>query len=151
MKTTTKTILLTAGLATVLGLSSCVSPYDTGASTTTSVTTYRPGYTVNSLPSGYRSETIGGTNYYYHNGAYYQRRNNSYAVVQAPRQSRYYNEYTQYGNTTVHNHRDGSSHVINELPSGYSTVEYRGTPYYRYQDNYYRRQGSGYVTVASPF
>ena len=152
MKITTKTILVTAGIAAAFGLSSCVSPYDTGSATTsTSVTTYRPGYTVNSLPGGYRSESIGGTNYYYHNGAYYQRRNDSYTVVEAPRRSRYYNEYTQYGNTTVHNHQDGSSHVINELPSGYRTVDYRGTPYYSYQDRYYRRQGSGYVTVASPF
>ena len=146
---TTKTILLTGGAAALFSLSSCVAPYDTGVSTT--VTTYRPGYTVNTLPSGYRTESISGSNYYYYNGAYYQRRNNSYVVVEAPRRSRYYNEYTQYGNTTVHNHPDGSSHVIERLPSGYQTVDYRGTPYYRYQDRYYRRQGSGYVTVASPF
>ena len=147
-----KAILLTAGLAAGFSLSSCVSPYDTGPRTsTTTTTTYRPGYTTSTLPGGYRSETIGGTSYYYHNGAYYQRRNDSYVVVEAPRRSRYYDEYTTYGNTTVHNHADGSSHVIERLPSGYTTVDYRGQPYYRHQNQYYRRQGSGYVTVANPF
>lgn len=151
MKNYTKTILLTASLGLGLSLSSCVAPYEGAATTSTSVTTYRPGYTVNTLPSGYRTESISGNSYYYHNGAYYQRRNNSYIVVDAPRTSRYYDEYTRYGNTTVHNHQDGSSHVVNELPRGYSTVDYRGEPYYRYQNQYYRRQGSSYVTVANPF
>ncbi len=150
MKILSNIILLTVGLAAGFSLTSCVVPYDDGM-TTSSVTSYRPGYTINSLPSGYRSENISGSDYYYHNGAYYQRRSNSYVVVDAPRSSRYYNEYTRYGNQTVHNHRDGSSHVISTLPSGYTTVDYRGEPYYRYQDRYYRRQGSGYVTVASPF
>lgn len=152
IETLMKNILITAGLAAGLGLTSCVAPYEpASSSTTTSETTYRPGYTVNTLPGGYRSETISGSNYYYHNGAYYQRRNDNYVVVEAPRRSRYYTEYTQYGNSTVHNHADGSSHVISDLPSGYTTVDYRGEPYYRHQNRYYRRQGSGYVTVASPF
>ena len=151
MKTITKRILLTVGLAGGLVLSSCVSPYDTGVTTSTEVTTYRPGYTTRTLPGGYRSETIAGSNYYYHNGAYYQRRADNYVVVQAPRRSQYYNEYTQYGNRTVINRADGSTQVINRLPSGYTTVDYQGEPYYRHQNSYYRRQGSGYVTVASPF
>ncbi len=143
-----KTILLTLGLGAGFGLTSCVVPYD---STTTSVRAYSPGYTVNALPSGYRTEKISGSDYYYHNGAYYQRRSGSYVVVNAPSTSRYYGEYTRYGNQTVHNHRDGSSHVVSDLPRGYTTVDYRGEPYYRYQDSYYRRQGGGYVSVASPF
>lgn len=151
MNTISKTILLTAGLAGGLSLSSCIAPYDSGVTTSTETTTYRPGYTTRTLPGGYRTETISGNSYYYHNGAYYQRRADNYVVVDAPRQSRYYGEYTQYGNRTVHNHQDGSSHVITELPRGYTTVDYRGEPYYRYQDSYYRRQGSGYVTVANPF
>jgi hypothetical protein len=151
MNTFTKTILLTAGIAGGLSLSSCVTPYDSGVTTSTEVTTYRPGYTTRTLPGGYRSETIAGSNYYYHNGAYYQRRADNYVVVEAPRRSQYYNEYSQYGNRTVHNHPDGSAHVIDTLPRGYTTVDYRGEPYYRYQDSYYRRQGSGYITVASPF
>lgn len=152
MKILSNTILLTAGLAAGLGLTSCVVPYDNGMQTSSVTrTTYRPGYSVNNLPYGYRSENISGSDYYYHNGAYYQRRNDNYVVVDAPRSSRYYNEYTTYGNQTIHNHRDGSSHVISRLPNGYTTVNYRGVPYYRYQDSYYRRQGSGYVSVANPF
>lgn len=147
MKTEMKTILAMALLGAGLTLSSCVSPYE-GPS---SVTTYRTGYRVNSLPSNHRTETIAGTNYYYHDGAYFQRRDNSYVVVDAPRRSRYYDEYSRYGNQTVRNYSDGRSRVITDLPSGYTTVDYGGEPYYRYQDNYYRRQGSGYVTVANPF
>jgi hypothetical protein len=142
-----KTILTIVGLVAGLTLTSCVVPYDS----ITSVRAYSPGYTVNTLPRGYRTERISGSDYYYHNGAYYQRRSNNYVVVNAPNSSRYYDEYTRYGNQTVHNHSDGSSHVINELPRGYTTVDYRGEPYYRYQNNYYRRQGSGYVSVTSPF
>jgi hypothetical protein len=149
MKTINNSILLCAVIGAGLGLSSCVAPYE--GYTSTSVTTYRPGYTVQTLPSGYRAEVIAGTNYYYHNGAYFQRRNNNYVVVEAPRSSRYYEEYTRYRGRTYHNHPDGSAHVITQLPRGYTTVEYRGTPYYRYQDRYYRRQGSGYVVVPNPF
>lgn len=151
MKNISKSILLSAAAVAGFGLSSCVAPYDTGVATTSTTTTYSPGYTVTSLPSGYRSETIDGSNYYYHNGAYYRSQSNKYVVVDAPRRSRYYNEYSQYGTSTVRNNRDGSSSVITTLPSGYQTVDYRGTPYYRAQDTYYRRQGNGYITVANPF
>lgn len=151
MNTTLKTILFGAACGASLALVSCVVPAEATVSTTTTERTYEPGYTVSTLPSGYRSEVIGGTDYYYNNGAYYQRRSDQYVVVEAPRKSRYYDEYTRYGNSTYHNHADGSSHKINELPSGYTTVNYQGEPYYRYQDRFYRRQGSGYVVVASPF
>lgn len=147
----TKNILFSVSLIAGLTLTSCISPYDTPTTTQTTVTTTRPGYTLDALPSGYRTESISGSDYYYHNGAYYQRRSNQYVVVDAPRSSRYYDEYTRYGNQTVHNHADGSSHVINDLPRGYQTMDYRGTPYYRSQNTYYRRQGNGYITVANPF
>ncbi|MEP2776197.1 MAG: DUF6515 family protein [Luteolibacter sp.] len=147
MNTTHKPLLLVAGIATSFALSSCVVPYESS----TTVRTYDPGYTVTSLPSGYRTEVISGTNYYYYNGNYYRRDSRGYVVVEAPRRSRYYDEYTRYGNTTVHNHRDGSSHVVDRLPSGYTTVEHRGQRYYRANDRYYRRQGSSYIVVASPF
>lgn len=150
MKNSSKAILLTAGIGAGLGLASCVAPYGE-PTTTTSFGTYRPGYTVRALPSGYRTENISGDPYYYHNGAYYQRQNGRYVVVKAPRSSRYYDEYTRHGNRTVHNHPDGSSHVIDELPRGYTTVDYKGEPYYRHQDRYYRRQGSGFVIARSPF
>ena len=144
-------ILLAAGLWASLSLISCVGPYEGAVTTTTTERIYQPGYAVTTLPSGYRSEVISGTNYYYHNGAYYQRRRNGYVVVDAPRRSRYYNEYTRYGNTTYHNHPDGSSHVVRSLPRGYTTEHYRGQPYYRHQGRYYSRQGNGYVVVAKPF
>lgn len=54
---------------------------------------YTPGYRLDRLPSGYRSENLGGSTYYYHNGAYYQRHSGGYVVADAPRQSRYYAEY----------------------------------------------------------
>lgn len=59
------------------------------------VTTYQPGYRLSRLPSGYRSENLGGSTYYYHNGAYYQRNGGGYVVTEAPRQSRYYSEYSR--------------------------------------------------------
>ena len=62
----------------------------------TTVTTYQPGHRFNSLPSGYRSENLGGSTYYYHNGAYYQRNSEGYVVTEAPRHSRYYTDYTRY-------------------------------------------------------
>lgn len=148
-KSNTRPLIVASALAIGLSLSSCVSPYDT--TTTTSVRTYRPGYTVDRLPGNYRTEVISGTNYYYNDGAYYQRRNGRYVVVDAPRRSRYYDEYTRYGNKTVHHHRDGSSHVVSRLPKGYSTVQYRGEPYYRHRDRYYQRRGNGYVVVSNPF
>ena len=146
-----KSITLTAAAATILGLTSCVAPYGPPVATTTSVRTYSPGYSVRSLPSNYRSERIGGADYYYHNGSYYQRRNTGYVVVAAPRKSRYYNEYSRYSRSNVRPATTRSARTINRLPRGYETVRYRGQPYYRYQNNYYRRQGSGYITVANPF
>ena len=66
-----------------------------------------------------------------------QRRDGRYVVVDPPRRSRYYEEYTRYGNRTVHNHRDGSS--TRRLPAcqmAILTVRYRGEPYYRHQNRY---------------
>ena len=101
MNLPTKRILLTAGFGLGLSLTSCVAPYE--GETRTSVTTYRPGYTVNTLPGGYRTEVIDGTDYYYTNGNYYRRRGSNYVVVDAPRRSRYYEEYTRFGNRTYRN------------------------------------------------
>jgi hypothetical protein len=61
----------------------------------TTYTSYQPGYTTRSLPTGYRSESISGRDYYYHNGAYYLQNSNGYTVTQAPRESRYYTEYSR--------------------------------------------------------
>ncbi len=85
-----------AGTALCLSLASCVYPYDDGRyGSTSTITTHQPGYRLDSLPSGYRSENLGGSTYYYHNGAYYQRHSGGYVVAEAPRRSRYYEEYSR--------------------------------------------------------
>lgn len=94
-------ILTLTGAALCLSLASCVYPSDDGGHHgghvgSTTYTTYQPGYRITSLPQGYRSESISGRDYYYHNGAYYQRNADGYVVTEAPRQSRYYSEYTTH-------------------------------------------------------
>lgn len=154
MKKSNKTLLASAtlGLSLPLLIISCssVSPVPRPTVTTTTQTTYRTGSLVGSLPTGYRSESISGRDYYYNKGSYFQKRGSGYIVVDAPRSSRYYDEYTRVGGRTYHNHSDGSSHVINELPKGYTTIKRGGQPYYRYQNQYYQRQGNRYITVAEP-
>ena len=89
--------LTLTGAALCLSLASCVAPYGGGyQGSSTTYTSYQPGYRTTSLPRGYRSENLGGSTYYYHNGAYYQRNAGGYVVTEAPRQSRYYTEYTRY-------------------------------------------------------
>lgn len=131
--TTSRLILASAGILAAAALTSCVDPY--GQSTVSaSVTTYRPGYEVRTLPSGYRVETIGGSRYYLHNGTYYQSRSGRYVVVAAPRG----------GNRQ----RDV---YIQSLPRGYRVEPYHGRNYYRVNSTYYERRGSGYVVVNRPY
>ncbi len=163
MKANLKTVIAFSAIATGLGLTSCVAPYDAYGSGggSTSVTTYSTGQRFNTLPGGYRTETVSGNTYYYHNGHYYNRRSGGYVIVDAPSSSRYYSEYSRYrGQDRNYNGRDdrydrnsrnNQTRVITRLPSGYRTVTHRGQSYYQHQNQYYRRQGSGYVTVTSPF
>lgn len=147
-KTTRKPLLLSLfGVAVATLFSSCVDPYvQHHGHPHQTVTTYRIGYEVRTLPSGYRTEVIGGTQYYYHNGTYYRPRSGRYVVVEAPRSSRDgYNRYDRYDS------RRGQVTVIRELPRGYRTVTHRGTRYYQHNNVYYQQQGSGYVIVRSPF
>lgn len=157
MKTISTTLILASGL-TIGMLSSCVAPYDTyGVASVTTTSYHQPGYRIDSLPRGYRTEMISGSNYYYHDGAYYRRESNGYVVVDAPRSSRYYSEYNRHrgsGNhrTTV-NHRGQrheSGRTLNRLPSGHRTLNHGGTQYYAVGDTYYQRQGSDYVVVSRP-
>ncbi|GAA5118915.1 hypothetical protein GCM10023212_10080 [Luteolibacter yonseiensis] len=153
-------------------LTSCVDPYATGPTHSTVTTTYRTGYEVRSLPSGYRTETIGGSRYYSHNGTYYQSRSGRYVVVEAPRRG-YDNRYDdrKYGSRDRdrrdgHDYRDrdgrdrgrydgpprgGRDVIVTRLPSGYRTVNYRGGVYYQSKDVYYQRRGTGYVVVTRPY
>lgn len=149
-------ILALTGAAICLSLASCVVPYDDGyhgASTT--YTSYQPGYRTTSLPSGYRSETISGRNYYYHNGAYYQRNADGYVVIDAPRESRYYTDYSRSrqtvrsdGRTTVTTYQPG--YTTRSLPSGYRTENISGRDYYYYNGAYYLRNSGGYVVTEAP-
>lgn len=45
----------------------------------------------------------------------------------------------------------GRTQVITRLPSGYRSINHRGTTYYQSGDSYYSRQGNGYVIVERPF
>jgi hypothetical protein len=157
MKTQSICLLIASGL-TIGMLSSCVVPYDMHGGASVTTTSYQPGYRIHSLPGGYRSEVVSGNNYYYHNGTYYQRHSNGYVVVDAPRNSRYYTDYDRhrggghYSTTnTYRDHRNESVRVVTRLPSGYRVVNHGGSQYYQAGDNYYRRQGSGYIIVSRPY
>ncbi len=150
------------GVVLSMGLASCVVPYDSHGGSSVSVTRYSPGYRVTSLPGGYRSETISGSTYYYHDGYYYRQGSGGYVVVDAPRSSRYYDDYNNRQRTyqSGRDYRTASgrndqqytrTRTITHLPSGYREVNHRGNTYYQAGDRYYRRQGEGYIIVSSPY
>ncbi len=148
MKTPTKRTILLGCLGAAFGalLTSCVDPYYAGPQTSErTVTTYRTGYEVRTLPPGYRTETIAGTRYYHHNGTYFQPRSGRYVVVEAPRRG--YDGRDRYDRGP----RYEETRVITRLPRGYRTVNHRGVTYYQVNDSYYQRRGSGYVVVSRPF
>lgn len=159
-----KPVWIISSVAVGLGLSSCVDPaynaYGGGSNY------HSTGYQINSLPSGYRTENISGRTYYYHDGHYYQPSSSGYAVVSAPRTSRYYDDYTRtrriYSSdrntsrtTSAYTTRDGqrytSTEIVRRLPSGYREINHRGNTYYRSGDRYYQQQQDGYVIVQSPY
>jgi hypothetical protein len=150
------------GIALSMGLVSCVIPYDSPGGGSVTVTRYSPGYRVNSLPGGYRSENISGSTYYYHDGYYYRPGSGGYVVVDAPRSSRYYDDYSrrqrnyqsgrEYSESPDrHDGRYERGEIITRLPEGYRVVKHRGNEYYQTGDRYYRRQGDSYVIVRSPY
>jgi hypothetical protein len=150
------------GVALCMGLNSCVVPYDSDGGGSVTVSSYSPGYRINSLPGGYRSETISGSTYYYHDGYYYRPGSGGYVVVDAPRGSRYYDEYSRRQRIYQTNQdfrsssaRDGQRYertqIISRLPDGYREVNHRGQRYYQSGDRYYRRQGDSYIIVSSPY
>ena len=166
--------LAAVGLAALL--TSCVDPYYSGggyggASTTTTVTHYRPGYVVNTLPSRYETEVVGGVRYYHYDNVYYRPQGSRYVVVETPRGSRGYRDDRpyKYDNHRANwdpresqrdydhrDHRDGrpgytETRVIRTLPNGYKTVTYRGTRYYQSGNVYYQSRGDGYVIVQRPY
>lgn len=52
--------------------------------------------------------------------------------------------------TTARRSRTGGVRVIT-LPQGYREINHRGKHYYQSGDQYYRRQGNGYIVVGSPY
>ncbi len=146
----TRAIILSAAAAGAAAflLPGCVDPYYAG----TTATVYRPGYVVQSLPSGYRVETISGTRYYYHNDVYYRPQGRGYVVVESPhRHAR--RDYDRRDDHRWDRNRGPRRDVtvIRELPRGYKVVTHRGQRYYRAGDVYYQSRGGGYVVVRSPF
>ena len=148
-------VLMPTSLAVCLCLASCVSPNVGYVGASATYTTHSPGYRVNSLPRGYRSETISGSTYYYQNGNYYRRSTGGYIVIEAPRNSRYYAEYgriRQGGQSNfVHGHHDQRGDVITRLPNGHRVRDYRGTRYYEVGDRYYILRNGSYTAVRRPF
>ena len=159
------TSLLAVGLAGLL--TSCMDPYYAGgATTTTSVTHYRPGYVVDRIPGRYDTEVVGGVQYYRYDNVYYRPQGSRYIVVETPRGSRGYGD--RDGRPSRH---DGYDHrrddrdyrgggrdydrtqttVIRTLPSGSRVITHRGTRYYQAGNTYYQPSGNGYVIVRSPF
>jgi len=146
-----KPVLGAIGASVCISLVSCVVPYDDDHRSVTTVTHYQPGYQVQALPSGYRSETIAGNTYYYHDGYYYQPRSGGYVVVDAPRRSRYYDDYGRRHVVRTDDRSYGRTEVIARLPDGYRVVNHRGSTLYQVGDRYYRRDRGGYVVVGSPY
>lgn len=150
MKTFVSKSLAAASLALFAALPACVDPYaygPGGATSSTTVTTYRPGYEVATLPSGYRTETYGGTRYYTSGDTYYQSRGGRYVVVEAPRRQ-------MYSDTPRRDYEDrdsGRRNYVTVLPRGYRTTTVRGTQYYQADGMYYRQEGPGYVVVREPY
>jgi len=85
------------------------------------------GYVVNTLPSGHMVIEHPTGRYYFHAGVWFRPRGATWIVVAPP-----------FGI------------VIPLLPPGYSTVYWRGIPYYYADDVYYERADSGYRVVEAP-
>ena len=117
--------------AVVLGALGSCSYYETP---TTTVPDYTTGHVVTTLPSGYRTVTVRGTQYYSYGDSYYRPHGSGYIVVDSP-----------YATTT------GSVSVVRELPAGYRVINHHGQRYYQSGNVYYQPRSGGYVVVDSPF
>ena len=154
-------LFVISGVALCMGLVSCVVPYDSQGGGSVTVSSYSPGYRVQTLPGGYRSEVISGNTYYYHDGYYYNQGSGGYVVVDAPRNSRYQSDYSRRHRTDQssmdrqepsnrHDQRYERGEVLTRLPANHQVVNLRGNTYYQVEDRYYRRQGETYVISAKP-
>ena len=158
-----RSILPIAGAALCLSMASCVMPYDGHGSTSATITAYQPGYEVRSLPYGYRREVISGSTYYYQSGNYYRRSSGGYVVIDAPRNSRHYDEYKRHRQGRQwdrrydvedydrHDRRYQRGDVLTRLPDGYRTVSHGGRRYYQVGERYYMRENGAYRVVSRPY
>ncbi len=156
-------IIATTGAALLLGLSSCYFPHDGQVGRHSNYTPYQSGYRMQTLPAGYRSETLSGTRYYYDNGNYYRGDSNGYVIVDAPRGSRYHQDYQRVRQGREVNSRSNQriydrnnpevryGEVITRLPSRHRVVNHRGQRYYQAGDRYYTRDQRGYTLVRNPY
>jgi hypothetical protein len=94
---------------------------------------YATGEVITTLPSGYRTVTVAGTQYYSYGNSYYRPHGSGYVLVDSP-----------YATT-------GSMSVIHTLPSGYRVVTHHGERYYQSGGSYYQARSGGYVVVPNPF
>lgn len=110
-----------------------------------SVSQYRVGYQVRTLPPRYQTLTYGGSRYYYHNNVYYRPHGRGYIVVENPRgratTTRSYSARTSGPNVSV----------IRTLPRGHRVVTYNGVRYYQHGSSYYQPTRGGYHLVANPY
>jgi hypothetical protein len=118
--------------ALVLGALGSCSYYETQTTATPEYTT--TGHVITTLPSGYRTVTVGGTRYYSYGDSYYRPQGSGYVVVDSP-----------YATTS------GSVSVVRELPSGYRVITRDGQRYYQSGNVYYQSRSGGYTVVPSPF
>ncbi len=131
-------------------LSSCVDPYYAGGASSQyggqyqsgpyQSGPYQSGYSVRTLPPGYRTERYGDSDYYYSGSNYYQRRANGYVVVEAPR---------QHSSSYSSGYRDHDG-MITRLPPGARMINHSSGRYYQSGDVYYQQRGEGYVVVQFP-
>jgi hypothetical protein len=117
--------------AVVFGALASCSYYETP---TTATPDYTTGHVITTLPSGYRTVTVAGTQYYSYGDSYYRPHGSGYVVVDSP-----------YATTT------GSVSVMRELPTGYRVINHHGQRYYQSGNVYYQSRPGGYVVVQSPF
>lgn len=158
-----RSIIATTGFALIMGLSSCYFPHESQHGRNSTYTPYQSGYRFQTLPAGYRSETLSGTRYYYDNGNYYRRDSRGYVIVDAPRGSRYNEDYRAVRQGREVNSRRNQriydrnnpevryGEVITRLPSRHRVVNHRGQRYYQSGDHYYTRDQRGYTLVRNPY
>jgi hypothetical protein len=142
------------GLALVALSSSCADPYySSGHHPRPSDHRHGPRE-IRVLPSGYRTEVIGGTRYYSHNGTYYRSQSGKYIIVDAPHRpgpgrpndfGRPPSKRPSYDQPPGR----GDAH-LNKLPSGYRTVNHGGNRYYQVNGRYYQKRGNQYILVDRP-